>query len=156
MLLLFTGLAAPQRATAQFQEPCELRCIGVLGVSGFVAATGVSIGVGRVTGGMTTVNQGLIIWGSTITAVVGSGMALAGNGHRQERAVYAAGVGMLAGAATGFLVESLRTRADGPRVLAGVLIGASVGVIAGGVYGALSYDGEAADPVPLMSISIPF
>jgi hypothetical protein len=106
---------------------------------------------------MSTVNQGLIAWGSTFTAVVGGGMALSGNGHRQERAVFSAGLGMLGGALTGFALESVRTRGDGPRVIAGSLIGASLGAIAAGVYGAVSYDEESvADPVPVLNVSIPF
>ncbi len=157
LLVAGSVLTQPERVSAQFQEPCELKCIGVLGVTGFVAATGAAVAAGRLTGGMSTVNQGLLVWGSTMTLVVGGGMGLSGNGHRQERAVYAAGLGMLAGALTGFTFETLRTGGDGPRVLAGALIGASVGVIAAGVYGAVSYDGEStAEPMPLLSLTIPF
>jgi hypothetical protein len=157
LLVAAVVLLAPAPATAQFQEPCELACIGVLGATGFIAATGTAVAVGRITGGMSTVNRGLLVWGTSFTAVVGGGMALSGNGNRQERAVYAAGVGTLAGALTGLALEVVRTDGDGPRVLAGALMGAAAGAFVGGVYGALSYDGDDdSGPVPLVTLTIPF
>jgi len=150
------ALARPSSVTAQFADPCELTCIGTLGATGFVAATGASIAVGRITGGMSTVNQGLFVWGTSFAVFTGGGMALSGNGARQERAVYAAGIGTLTGALMGLTIEAIRTDGDEPRVLAGTLVGAMVGALAGGVYGALSYTGDTRESVPLMSISVPF
>lgn len=160
VLLTAVGLALlpPAPASAQFEAPCELACIGVLGATGFVAATGSAVAIGRISGGMSTVNQGILAWGTSFTAVVGGGMALSGNGERQERAVYGAGIGMVSGALTALAFEAIRTEADGPRMLAGALMGAAAGAIVGGVYGALSYDGdeEAAEAVPLLTLTIPF
>jgi hypothetical protein len=135
---------SPRPATAQFHEPCGLACIGVLTATSFVTATGAAVAAGRLTGGMSTVSQGLVAWGGAFAAMAGSAMALSGDGFRQERAVYGAGMGMLSGALAGL-------------VLAGTLIGAALGAVAGGVYGAISYDDkEASEPMPLLSIGISF
>jgi hypothetical protein len=129
----------------------------VLSTTAFVTATGVSVGFGRATGGLNTVNQALLVWGSTFAAVAGGGIALAGDGARQERAVYAAGLGLLAGAVTGLAAEAIRTRGDGPRVVAGTLIAAAAGAIVGGIYGAVSHDpADPSEPVPLLTLSVPF
>jgi hypothetical protein len=99
----------------------------------------------------------MVVWGATFTAVAGGGIVLSGNGARQQRAIYAAGIGTAAGALAGLAFEAARTGGDRPRVLAGTLIGATVGAIAGGVYGALTHDDEGrAGSVPLMSVSIRF
>ena len=158
VLLATSCLVVPAtRAAAQFEEPCELACIGVLSATSFVTATGAAVAMGRLTGGMSTVNQGLVVWSGTFAAMAGGGMGLSGNGARQERAVYAAGIGLLSGAAAGLAIEALRTGGDEPRMLAGTLIGAALGAIAGGLYGAISYDGEEdSQPIPLLTLSIPF
>lgn len=146
----------PTVAEAQFSEPCEITCIGVLGAAAFVTATGVAVAHGRISGGMTSANKGVFLWGGSFMAVVGGGMALSGNGARQERAVYAAGVGTLAGALVGLTVETVRTDGDAPRVLAGTLMGAAAGALVGGVYGALSHDDDMAVTVPLLTLALPF
>lgn len=144
-------------ASAQFDEPCQLTCIGVLGVTSFVAATGASVAAGRITGGMSSVHQGLVVWGGTFAAVAGGGMALSENGERQERAVYAAGIGMVTGALVGLALQAARTDGSEPYLFAGALIGATAGAVVGGVYGALSYEAdESAGSVPLFSVTIPF
>jgi hypothetical protein len=150
------GLSRPSHAAAQFEEPCELTCVGVLGATGFVVATGASIAVGRTTGGLSTVGQGAAVWGASFAAVAGGAVALSGNGARQERAVYAAGIGTLGGALVGLAMETIRADRGEAHVIAGTLIGATLGAVAGGVYGALSYDSDSGGPVPLMSVNIPF
>lgn len=152
------GLARPTVAQAQFSEPCELSCIGVLGATGFVTATGLTVAYGRISGGMSSVNQGVFLWGGSFFAVTGAGMALAGDGELQERAVYASGIGVLTGALIGLTVETVRTGGDRPRILAGTLIGAAAGALVGGVYGALTHDDQAAGgpSVPLLTLTVPF
>jgi hypothetical protein len=101
---------------------------------------------------MPGLNHGLFVWGSTFVVVAGGGLALAGDGDRQERAVYGAGIGGAVGAALGLAVEAVRTGGDGSHLLSGALIGAGAGVLLGGVYGALSHDGdEDISAVPLLS-----
>ena len=56
--------------------------------------------------------------------------------------------------------ESLRLRQtdfeDGARAVAAALIGATVGTLAGGVYGALSHDDDEAAFTSTLSLRIPF
>jgi hypothetical protein len=117
---------------AQFEAPCELGCAAVLGATSFVAATGISIGVGRISGGLSSIGQGLFMWGASFAAVAGTGIALSGNGGRQERAVYAAGIGTLVGALAGGTLEAARTRGNEAHVISGTLIGAASGALVGG------------------------
>jgi hypothetical protein len=113
------------------------------------------VAAGRLTGGLSTVDQGLMVWGGTFTLFVGGAGALEGDGARQERAVHSAGLGAAGGALAGLAVEAAR-RGDGPRMLAGTLIGATVGAVVGGVYGALSHERDGSpDPIPLFSLRIP-
>ena len=157
--LLAIGLCLvqpPSNVAAQLAEPCQLTCAAVLGATGFVAATGVAIAVGRASGGMSSVNQGLRVWGGTLALVVGGGLALAGDGDRQERAIYSAGLGTMAGALAGLSLEAVRTGGDGTRVLAGALVGAAAGAVLGGVYGALSHDPDGPQSLPLFNVSLPF
>lgn len=156
VVLMSLAVLRPSTATAQFEAPCRLACAGVLGTTAFVTATGVSIAVARATGGLTRVNQGLLVWGSTFTTVLVGGVALSGNGARQERAIYGAGIGSVVGGLAGLGLEALRTRGDGPRVVAGTLIGAASGALIGGVYAALTLDGQDTETVPLLSVNIPF
>lgn len=149
-------LRPPTEVTAQFSEPCELTCAAVLGATGFVAATGTAIALGRLTGGMSTVNQGLWVWGGTFGALVGGGIALSGDGERQHRAIYGAGLGALAGAVAGFTIEALRTRGDEPGVLSGTFIGATTGALLGGVYSALTYSDSAQSSVQLFALRLTF
>lgn len=151
------ALLTPRAASGQFSHPCELACITTLGATGFVAATGASVAVGRATGGMTSVNQGLLVWGGSFAAIVGGGMALSGNGERQERAVYATAIGTAAGTLVGLTFEAIRTDGDEPHLLAGTLVGAALGAVAGGIYGAVTWDeGDPASSVPLLSVSLRF
>jgi hypothetical protein len=143
-------------ASAQFEEPCGVACAGVLGAAAFVTATGASIGMGRGAGGLSSVNEGLLVWAGTFSAFVGGGIALSGNGERQERAIYAAGIGTMAGAVIGLALEAARSGADEPRVFAGALIGAAAGAVLAGVYGAVSYEtGRGTGDMPLFSVRVP-
>lgn len=149
------GLAlAPQPASAQFSEPCEVSCIAVLGATSFVTATGVSVAAGRITGGLTSLGDGLLVWGVSFAATMGGGMALSGSGERQERAVYAAGVGTLAGALGGGLLRTA-LGGDEAHVISGILVGAAAGALIGGAVGALTYDAEDEGAVPLFSVRLP-
>lgn len=146
---------APTPASAQFTDPCELGCIAVLGATSFVTATGVSVAAGRITGGLTSMNSGLLLWGLSFAATAGGGMALSGNGARQERAVYAAGIGTLAGAVAGGLVGTSLGR-DEAHVISGTLVGAAAGALIGGAVGALTWSAdEGGGAMPLFSIRLP-
>jgi len=152
--LLFT---APDSATAQLSDPCEAACSLVLGVTGYAVATGALVAWGRHTGGISTDKEGMWAWGTGFVLTVGGGVALGGNGERQERAVYAAGLGVLAGSAVGLAVGSMRPDSNGTTRLAATLIGAGAGALIGGVYGALTHDQEGAGaprPVPLLTFRL--
>lgn len=155
LALVVGGLwsARPSPAAAQLSSPCEATCALVLGLSGYAVGTGAVVAWGRHTGGLSTSGQALRLWVSGFAMTVGSGMALSGNGERQERAVYGAGLGLIAGSAVGLVLGSIGSEGDGARRIAGVLIGAGAGALIGGVFGALSYD-EGSGPavaVPLLA-----
>ena len=134
--------AHPRDVVAQFSAPCKAACALVLGVSSYAVGTSATVAWGRQTGGLSTANEGKWVWASGFALALGGGVALSGNGERQERAVYGAGLGVLAGAAVGLLVGSLRS--EGSRVprLADTLIGAGAGALIGGIYGAISHDAD--------------
>jgi hypothetical protein len=138
MSALLLGVSAPP-ASGQLSEPCQVTCALVLSAAGFTTATGAAVAVGRWSGGISTVEKGLWIWGTTFAVVVGGGLALGGDGELQERAVYSAGVGALVGAVAGLGIERALSGGDGPRSVAATLVGAAAGALAGGVYGALSH-----------------
>lgn len=152
------SIAAPAApASAQFSDPCDVACALVLGASAYTVAIGTVVAYGRATGGYSTRNAALGIWSASFIAVAGGGMVLSGNGERQERAVYASGIGAIAGALTGLAVGSTLDRSDRSARLAAVLISAAAGTLVGGFYGALSYDegGASAQPAQI-GIRIPF
>lgn len=154
--LALAFVQAPEPVAAQFEAPCELQCAAALGATSFVAATGISVAVGRVGGGLSSMSQGLWVWGAAFAAVVGGGTALSGNGERQERAVYAAGIGTLVGALAGGTLEAARSRADEAHVISGALIGAAAGALIGGAVGALTYDeGASSTAIPLLTLRLP-
>ena len=155
--LALLAAVPPSHATAQLSTPCEATCAVVLGATGFTAATGALVAYGRHTGGVSTLSEGLTVWGTGLAVVLGGGLALSGNGARQERAVYAAGIGALAGGLVGLGVESALEESDGARKVAAALIGAAAGALAGGVYGALSQqEGEGGVQASLLSVRITF
>jgi len=112
----------------------------VLGATAFTVATGAAVAFGRHTGGISNIEQGLGIWSAAFVLSVGGGLALGSNGERQEQAVYAAGIGALAGSLVWLGIESSLDQSTGARKLAASLMGAAAGALVGGVYGALSYD----------------
>ena len=157
LAIVVCGALGPRGAAAQFSDPCGVACALTLGATGVVAATGTVVAIGRLTGGLSTTSGGLLAWGAGFAVVVGAGIALEDDGARQERAVYAAAVGAATGPLVSLAVEALTDGSDGSRILAASLIGAAAGALAGGVYGALSYeDGSAGGSVPLLSMSLPF
>lgn len=156
--MLILGPLTPGSAAAQFSDPCGAACALTLGATGVVAATGSVAAFGRLGGGMSTSSQVLWTGGISYALVVGSGMALSGNGERQERAVYGAAIGSAAGALVSLGVAAIADRSDGTRLLAASLIGAAAGAVLGGVYGAVSHgdDDTVVPSFPALSISIPF
>ena len=161
LLAVTLTAAGPSLGAAQLAEPCEAACAVVLGLSGYAVGTGALVAWGRHTGGISGVGQATRIWGLGFAVTVGAGFALSGNGGRQERAVYSAGLGVLAGSAVGLLIGSRRSEGSGARLLAAVLIGAGAGTLIGGVLGAVSYDdsrgpaGLAFSTVQLFSLTLP-
>jgi len=148
-------LGRPDSSTAQLSHPCEAACSLVLGLTGVTVATSTLVAWGRHTGGISNTRQGMAAWGTGFALTVGGGIALSGSGARQERAVYAAGLGVLAGAAAGWVVGSIRPGEDRANRWATTLIGAGVGALIGGVYGAVSHDegsGGMGAPVPLFTV----
>jgi hypothetical protein len=141
-LAMSLGAAASPPAAAQLSTPCELACGLVLGATGSVFATGAVVAVGRGSGGVTRIGQAATTFGVAFAAFVGSGIALGGNGARQERAAYAAGLGSVGGAVLGLAIGSAAAETDGARRLAATMIGAAAGALAGGVLGALTHDGD--------------
>ena len=147
---------SPAHATAQLSEPCAVACGLVLGATGVTVATGALVALGRHTGGISTMNEGAPLFGVSFVAFVGGGLALSGNGARQERAVYAAGIGALAGSLLWLGIESTLDDSDGARKVAATLMGAAAGALVGGVYGALSHRENGSTQASLLSVHIPF
>ena len=143
----------PEPLTAQFTSPCEAACVAMLGATSFVTATGAAVAAGRLTGGLMSMNQGFLIWGVSFAATAGAGMALSGDGERQERAVYAAGIGTATGAAVGGLLGAV-LGGDESRVITGAVVGAAAGALLGGVVGAVSSEDDGGT-VPLLSLHLP-
>ena len=126
VLMIVTLFAVqPREVEAQLSAPCKAACGLVLGLSSYAVATGTVAAWGRLTGGLNTANQGKWVWASGFTLAAGAGIALSGNGERQERAVYGAGLGVLAGATVGLIVGSIRSGDSKSRRLAATLIGAA-------------------------------
>lgn len=149
-------LASPPRpASAQFSDPCEVDCALILGATAFTTATGAAVAWGRYGGGLSTVREGLLVWGVSFAVVSGSGIALSGNGGRQRRAVRGAGIGALAGSVLWLGIESTQAESDGARKVAATLMGAALGTVLGGVYSALTYDDDVpGDPTPLLTVRL--
>lgn len=150
-------VALPLPASAQLSEPCGVTCGLTLGATGFTFATGALVAYGRQTGGISTIREGLSVWGVGLGAFVAGGVALSGNGGRQERAVYSAGIGTVAGSLLGLTIESLVGESSGARKLAATLTGAAAGALIAGVYGAVSYEREGgAASAASLGVRIPF
>ena len=132
---------ASTEAHAQPSDPCEIKCGVVLGVASSAVAVGTVVGLGRLRGGYSTPEQALASLTVGLGIGLGAGIALSGNGERQRRAVYAAGIGTVAGSLADLAVESVTGDSSGATRLAATLIGAAVGTLAAGAYGAISYEG---------------
>jgi len=156
--LPLTFLVATPGASAQLSDPCGAACGVVLGATAFTAATGAVVAYARASGGISTAGEGLGIWGAGFATVVGGGIALQGNGARQRRAVYGAGIGAVAGSLLGLGIESTRTSSDDASRLAAALVGATLGTLAGGIYGAVTYPGAEvySEPTPLLAVTLRF
>ncbi len=146
----------PLGASAQLTSPCELGCAAVLGATGFTAATGALVARGRSTGGVSSVNEVIGIWGGSFLVFVGSGVALSGNGERQERAVYSAGLGALAGSALWLGIESVLPASNSSRKVAASIMGAAAGAVVGGIYGAVTYERPESRGGATFAVQIPF
>ena len=156
--VLVVGLmvTAVRPAEGQLSDPCSLECGLVLGATSFVFASGVATAVGRSSGGFTTTSSGIVAWTSGFVVALGGGIALAGNGERQERAIYSAGIGAVAGSLVGLAADSFSGDSSRATKVAATLVGAAAGALAFGVYGAATWDeDEPSAPVPLASFSLP-
>jgi hypothetical protein len=151
-------LAMPAPARAQLSDPCGVECGVVLGAASFVVATGTAAAVGRARGGFSTTSQGIAAWSTGFVVAAGSGIALSGNGSRQERAVYAAGIGVLVGSLAGFAAGTLPDDGTPASRFASTLVGGALGALAGGVVGAATWERDVPNDgasVPLTVISLP-
>jgi len=147
--------SVPSEGAAQFSDPCSVECAVVLGATSFAFASGTAAAVGRLKGGFSTARQGMVAWGSGFAFAAGAGIALSGNGARQEHAVYLAGLGALSGSLVALASESLIGDSTSEQRLAATLVGAAVGALVGGAYGALTWEEEAASGTPTNAIVSP-
>ena len=144
----------PGNGEAQLSDPCGVECGLVLGATSFVFASGVATAIGRMNGGFTTTGSGIVSWTGGFVVALGGGIALAGNGARQERAIYSAGLGAAAGSLLGLATDALTGESTTASRWAATLVGAAAGALGFGVYGALTWEEENL-PVPMASFSIP-
>jgi hypothetical protein len=154
-LLLALLAFGPADIDAQFSAPCELSCALLLGVTGYAVGTSTLVAVGRHTGGLSSASEAAWAWGAGFVVAVGAGMALSGDGERQERAVYGSGLGLITGSVAGLVSTSLGSEADGARRLAATLIGAGAGAVVGGVIAALTVPADRQPETPVTISRIP-
>ena len=154
VLAAFVSTVVP--AEGQFSDPCGAGCALVLGASSIVFATGTMTAVGRLEGGFSTRRSGVVSWSAGFLAATGAGLGLQGNGARQRRAVYGAGLGGVGGALLGLATGSVLGESTAANRWAATLIGAALGVAAGGIIGATGYDAPqgAAPALTLVAPSI--
>ena len=154
-VLVFAGVAEP--VEAQFSSPCEVGCATTLAATSFVVAMGTAVAVGRLHGGYSTTRGGISAWLGGFTTVALAGMAMSGNGERQERTIYSAGLGAVGGGLAGLAVGSLIGESDRTSRLAATFVGAATGALVGGAIGAITHDEPAtATLLPLFSIDVGF
>lgn len=153
MLAACVFVAGAHHADAQFTDPCGAACALVMGASSVAFATGTATALGRLRGGYWTTGQGVRAWVGGFAVAAGAGIALSGDGDRQRRAVYGAGIGALGGAVGGWAIEALVGESSDATRLAGALVGSAVGVALGGAIGALTHDRPAR--APSISLAIP-
>lgn len=143
----------PRGVSGQLARPCRSACGLVLGATAVTTATGAAVAAGRLSGGISTVRDGLVVWGATLGLFVGAGLSLGGNGDRQERAVYGAGIGTLVGPLVWLGVGSATGGGSSADKVAAALVGAAVGAVVGGIYGATTFDASS-EPSPPTGISV--
>ena len=157
-LAVGSALVNVQPVEAQLSDPCSIECGLVLGATSFVFASGVATAVGRSTGGFSTTSSGIISWTSGFVVALGGGIALAGNGDRQRRAIYSAGIGTLTGAIVGLAADSFSGDSSHASRVAATLVGAAAGALTFGIYGAATWDEDDPTdtyPIPVALFSIP-
>lgn len=157
-ILVAVAIAFPSSTQAQLSEPCEIRCGLVLGSTAFVVGTSALVAWGRMTGGVSTSKEAAVAWGAGFAITLGGGVALGTEGVRQERAVYGAGLGAAVGAASGLIVSAVLQQAGRPRerrthIVAATLVGAGIGALAGGIYGAISAEDGTSVTLPLLQLT---
>jgi hypothetical protein len=158
--------STPHGASAQLTDPCGAGCGVLLGASAVSFAIGTSVAVGRSVGGFQTMAASRTVWATSFTAVMAGGVALSGDGHRQQRAVRGSALGAVGGALAGLAVESLTEDSTPTTRFAAALIGAAAGVLVGGAIGALTHEGSSDPPdsfapelrvgSPTFSVRVPF
>jgi hypothetical protein len=155
--------SATGRTSGQEAAHCRFACGLVLGASAFTVGTGVAVAEGRLSGGLHSSGQALTLWGLGAGVTLASGLALSEESDRQRRAVYASGIGTVAGALLGFAARELGIGGEDANTPAAALIGAAAGALVAGVYGALSWDdpNQSPDiivtrPAPLWTVRIRF
>jgi len=153
LLATLVALSRPATVDAQLSGPCDAWCGVVLGATGLTIATGTLVTRARLTGGISSTNEAVTVWGGSLVLAVGAGVALGGDGRRQERAVYASGIGAIGGALIGTGLESVLGESTRQRKVAAALMGGAAGALLGGVYGALTHDGEPASM--LLGVRLP-
>ena len=131
----------PANIEAQLSDPCEAACAATLGATSFVFAMGTMSAIGRMEGGYTTKTGPAVTFTGAYLASAGAAFALSGNGERQRRAVYGSAIGAMGGAVAGLAAESLFGESDTASRFAATLVGGALGVVAGGIVGASTYDG---------------
>lgn len=154
-LALSALLATAQGVHAQFAEPCGVACALTLGASSVVFGSGTAAAVGRARGGYSTLTQGIVVWTAGFTTWTATGIAHSGDGRRQRRMVYSAGLGALGGSLAGLAAESLIGESTAATRVAATLIGAAVGIAVGGAIGTLTYEKEPGAPVLAYTLTGP-
>ena len=155
--LLATASVHVTAATAQVSDTCGGLCTLTLGATAFTTATGTVVALSRLTGGLSTKSQALLTWGSTFALVTGAGVMLDADSNQQERGIYGAGLGTVAGGLLALAVDMARPEGTSTSHLAGALMGAAAGAVLGGLFGALSENGNEVftPPPPILSVHLP-
>jgi len=168
MVAVLVALSSPADASAAVADPgspepgeCRVACGLVFGLTSFTVATGSVVTWSRITGGLSSPSQGTAIWAISFGASLAAGVTV--YGPRRERMVFGSGIGAVTGALVGFTLESLVGPGERSTKLAAALIGAAAGAVAGGTYGALSYESDAraaallaSQRTPLLALRLSF
>jgi len=156
ILVIAVVASSPAPLDAQFSDPCGVGCAATLLLDSYIVASGTAVAIGRSMGGFSRTSQGVISWGSGFAMTTGAGIALQGDGDRQRRAVYGGAIGGAVGGLIGLSLESAIGGDTSAERLSATLVGAGIGVLLGGVIGAITLDGvEESSPTPLFSLRLP-